>query len=66
MTTTTGSSAATAPFTLISAVSTAHEQHHQHEQPAPAVAGPRDQLLPGPGGDAGRVERLADHEQRRR
>ena len=42
-----------------------HQQHHQHEQPRPAVADPRDELLAGPGGDPGRVEPLADHEQRR-
>ena len=64
ITTTTGSSAATAPLTLMSAVSTADEEHHQHEQPRPARARPVDQLLARPRGDAGRVEALADHEQR--
>ena len=38
-------------------------QHHQHEQPALAVAGTGDELLPGPRRDAGGVERFADHEQ---
>ena len=39
------------------------QQHHQDEQPGPAVADPRDQLLAGPRRDAGRIEALADDEQ---
>ena len=65
VTATTGSSAATAPLTLISAVTHGDEQQHQHDQPRPALADPRDELLPGPRRHAGRVERLADDEQRR-
>ena len=34
--------------TVISAVRTAHEQHHQDEQPRPAVACAARQLLAGP------------------
>ncbi len=64
VTTTTGKSAATAPFTLISAVSTAHSQHHQHEQPPMTRSGVVDELLAGPRRDPGRVEGLADDEQR--
>ena len=40
------------------------QQHHQHEQPATARAGTVDELLAGPRRDAGRVEGLADDEQR--
>ena len=50
-TTTTGSSAATAPLTLISAESTPQKQHHQHDQPRAAVAPAARQHLPGPGGE---------------
>ncbi len=42
------------------------QQHHQDQQPAPARSRPGDELLARPGGDAGRVEGLADDEQRRR
>ena len=41
------------------------DQHHQEHEPPPARPGPVDELLAGPRRDAGRVERLADHEQRR-
>ncbi len=41
ITATTGSSAATAPLTLISAVSSGDEQHHQDDQPRAAVSRPR-------------------------
>ena len=58
ITTTTGSSAATAPLTLISAVSRATSSADQHQQPGAAfLAGPGDEQLPGPGGDAGAVQR---------
>ena len=57
MTTTTGSRAATAPLTLIRAVSTRHEAHGQDEQPRPAfLARAADQELAGPGGDARHLE----------
>ena len=41
------------------------EQHHQDYQPRTAVSRACDQLLPGPGRDARRVESFADDEQRR-
>ncbi len=40
------------------------EEQHQDEQARAAVAGPRDQLLPGPRGHARRVEGFADDEER--
>ena len=40
------------------------QQHHEDDQPRPALARARDQLLPGPRRHAGGVERLADDEQR--
>ena len=42
-----------------------HEQHHQDDQSRAAVSRAGNQLLPGPGGDARRVEPFADDEQRR-
>ncbi len=60
ITTTTGSNAATAPLTLISAVSSADQQHREHDEARPALAGTVDQLLAGPRGDSGRIERFAD------
>ena len=42
-----------------------HQRHRQDDQPRPALARRRDQLLPRPRGDPGRVEPLADDEQRR-
>ena len=42
----------------------ADQQHHHHHQAGAAVARARDQQLPGPGGDAGRLKPRADHEQR--
>ena len=42
----------------------AGQQHDRAEQPVAGAAGPT-QLLPGPRGDAGRLQALADHEQRR-
>ena len=41
------------------------EQHRQHDHPRATVSRPRDQLLTCPGGSTGRVERLADDEERR-
>ena len=66
VTTTTGSSAATAPLTLISADSTPTNSIISAISRVPAVAGAADQHLPGPGGDAGLLQRGADHEQRGR
>ena len=67
MTTTTGSSAATAPLTLISAVSSGHEAHRQEQKARPALlARAPDQELAGPGGDAGHLEPGADDEEARR
>ena len=39
------------------------EQHREEQQAPGAVAGSRHELLADPGGHAGRVETLADHEQ---
>ena len=64
-TTTTGRSAATAALTVTTAVRAATDEHHQHDEPRAARARSIDELLPGPRRDAGGVERLADHEQRR-
>ena len=65
MTTTTGSSAATAPLTLIRAVSPAtssiiRTSSRVRLSPTRAMS-----CWPGPGRDAGGVEALADDEQRR-
>ena len=65
ITTTTGSSAATAPLTLISAESTPTNSIISDDQPPPALPGAANQHLPGPGGDAGLLERRARDEQRR-
>ena len=64
MTTTTGRSAATAPLRLISAVSTATDSMVSTMSRVRLSPAPRDQDLPGPGGDAGRLEPGADDEQR--
>ena len=58
-----GSSAATAPLTLITAVSRATSSIIRMIEPRPARSRPVDQLLAGPGGDSGRVDPLADDEQ---
>jgi hypothetical protein len=41
-----------------------HQQREQDDQPRAALPHPDHQVLAGPGGDAGRVEALAHHEQR--
>ena len=42
----------------------AAEQHHQHDEPRPAVARAARQHLAGPGGQAGLLQRPAHHEER--
>ena len=42
-----------------------HDEHHQHEQARSGRPRPRDEPLADPGRGAGRVQALADHEQRR-
>ena len=63
-TTTTGSSAATAPLTLMSAVIAATNSIVSTTSRVRSVARPIEQLLAGPCRHPGSVERLADHEQR--
>ena len=63
-TTTIGSRAATAPLTLMIAVSERRQEHHRDEQPPPVAAGDGRQLLARPRRHARRVEGRADDEQR--
>ena len=65
MTTTTGSSAATAPLTLISAVSRATSSIVSTSRRVRLCPARGDQMLARPGGHAGRFEARADDEQRR-
>ena len=53
-----GQQGATAPLTLMSAVSSGDEQHHVDDEAGAALAGPVDELLAGPGGHPRRVECL--------
>ena len=63
-TTTSGSSAATAPLMLMSADVGDEDADHDEER-HPLRARPGDHLVTCPGGDAGGIERLAHHEERR-
>ena len=65
ITTTTGSSAATAPLTLIRPSAPATSSIIRTSSRVRLVARPVDELLAGPRRHAGRVEALADDEQRR-
>jgi hypothetical protein len=42
------------------------QQQHRDQQPHASIPHTTDQQLAGPGGDAGRIEALADHEPLRR
>ena len=62
-TTTTGIRAATAPLTLIRAVSSATSRQIRMSSFGRFLAAAADHLLTRPGGDAGGVERVRHHEQ---